>query len=97
MSLPNILVLAALIAGCFWCIAGDVKLFLTIYLKDAVDRFALGKDGFYRFDIKDIPSFRQDAWLEAVQDLCRRGLAMEDEGTWILTSRGIEMRKAERI
>ena len=97
MSWNHILVLAAMIAGCLWCIAGDVKLALTIYPKDAVDRFSLGEDGAYRLDAASLPSFRRDAWIEAMRNLCRWELATETEDGWMLTSDGAELRECEEI
>lgn len=89
--------LAIIIGGSLWCIAGDVQLALTIYPSDAVQCFQQDEEGLYVLDSSSLPRFRRDAWLEAINDLVYRGLAMDYEGQCILTDRGEELRKLSQI
>ena len=89
--------LAIIVGGPLWCIAGDVQLALTIFPADAVQRFQQDEDDLYVLDSSSLPRFRREAWLEAINDLICRGLAMDYEGQWILTDRGEELRRLSQI
>ena len=98
-SATECLVLAFLIGGSLWCIAGDIELALTVYPSDAAGLFTKDPDGFYRLHPEDVPDgFRHSRWEEAIKDLLDRGLAMEDpDRLLILTERGVELRNASTL
>ena len=89
--------LAIIVGGSLWCIAGDVQLALTIYPSDAVQCFQQDEKGLYVLDSSSLPRFRREAWLQAIDDLISRGLAMDYEGQWILTDKGEELRRFSQI
>lgn len=83
--------LSIIIGGSLWCIAGDVRLALTVFPDEAIRRFSRDEDGVYALEPCCLPRFRREAWEDALETLVQRGLAARQDGHWTLTPAGEEI------